>query len=805
MKFLNKNKYFILSFFIPLIIYFSVFYINGLFNDNMMIMGDSLAQYYPFMHYLKGVFSGTNSILYSFYNGLGGPMIGTYFYYLSSPFNLLLVFVNQNNILLFMTILTILKLSLSGLTMYVYMSNKFKKNDITILSFSLLYSFMGYNLNYFLEIMWLDVVLLTPLVLLGIDKIIKNKSPILYIFTLFISIYSNYYISYMLCIFVVLYFFYELNITYDFKNNKKYVLNIIKNFFITSLLTGLMCSFFIIPCFLEMLSYNRTNSLKEIFYFDYNIFNLLAKTYIGTIDGANPFNTNAINIYCGIITIPLVYLYFKNKNINKKNKISTAIIIIFMILPCFIGIFNYIWHLFTLPIGFCYRYSFLLCLFLILIAYKSYINLEINKIRIMNYLAIYISYSVIIIFINYFKNYYNYINYYYIWLTCALLIIYIIILFKIKNKNLLNILIFFLILLESILNVYLSFNKYEFNDIKYIKNQNEIFKIVKQYNMDNRISDKYLNNSYIENYMSVNNFLSTYNSNNYKILYELNNIFNMDSANNFSHVENLSYISDSILGINYIISKDINYNYNLIGESTSNDTNYYIYENKTKLSLGWIVKNNCNNIKKEKFYDENVFNCLTENNIKYYKEYKNESNEINKYKFNINKGYYYLYIDNLNDNINYLKDILNSNIIEYYDNYLFVKNELENYTLNLESNSNIHIYYFDYELYKETFNSYKKELLECDINKNALTGSITTDGGILLITIPYDKNLNIYVDDIEVKYERVLDTFIGINLENGNHKIKIIYEPKYIKLSALISLISLTILIFISRKIKYIK
>ena len=258
------------------------------------------------------------------------------------------------------------------------------------------------------------------------------------------------------------------------------------------------------------------------------------------------------------------------------------------------------------------------------------------------------------------------------------------------------------------------------------------------------------------------------------------------------------------MGINYIISKDINYNYNLIGESTSNDTNYYIYENKTKLSLGWIVKNNCNNIKKEKFYDENVFNCLTENNTKYYKEYKNKSNEINKYKFNINKGYYYLYIDNLNDNINYLKDILSNNIVAYYDNYLFVKNELENYTLNLESNSNIHIYYFDYKLYKETFNSYKKEQLEYEINKNTLTGSITTDGGILLITIPYDKNLNIYVDDIEVKYERVLDTFIGINLENGNHKIKIIYKQKYIKLSALMSLINFIILVLYI-KIKDIK
>ena len=800
MKLLNKNKYLVLSFFIPLIIYFSIFYINGLFNNKMMIMGDSLSQYYPLMGYLKGVLNGTNSILYSFYNGLGGPMIGTYFYYLSSLFNLLLIFVNENNILLFMTFLTIFKLSLSGLTMYIYISNKFKKNDITVLSFSLLYSFMGYNLNYFLEIMWLDIVLLTPLVLLGIDKIIKNKSPILYIVTLFISIYSNYYISYMLCIFVVLYFFYELNTTYDFKKNKKYMLNIIKKFFIISLLTGLMCSFFIIPCFIEMLSYNRTSSLKEIFYFDYNIFNLLAKTYIGTIDGANPFNTNAINIYCGIITIPLVYLYFKNKFIDKKNKISTAIIIVFMTLPCFIGIFNYIWHLFTLPIGYYYRYSFLLCLFLILIAYKSYINLEINKIKIMNYLAIYISYSVIIIFINYFKNYYNYINYYYIWLTCFLLVTYLIILFKIKNKKLLNILIFSLILLESILNVYLSVKKYEFSNTKYIKNQNEIFKIVKQYNMDNRISDEYVNNSYMGNYMSINNFLSTYNSNNYKTLYELNNIPSIKNSNNFLHTENLSYISDSILGINYSISTKTNYNYNLIGNTTISGNNYYIYENKTKLSLGWIVKDYCNNIKKEKFYDELVFNCLTQNNMKYYKEYVNESTEANKYKFNINKGYYYLYIDNLNDNIKYLNSILNDNIIRYYDDYLFVKNDLENYVLNLESNSNIHIYYFDYELYKKTFNNYKRELLEYNIDKNILTGHITTDGGILLVTIPYDKNLNIYVDNNKVEYEKILDTFIGINLEKGDHEIKIIYIPKYMKLSALISLISLIILVLYIKK-----
>mgnify|MGYP002627251691 CR=1 FL=1 len=91
----QKKKVLIaLSFFIPLIVFLFIFNINGLLTDKTILSGDMHAQYYPLFNYLKGVFDGNNSIFYSFSKGLGGTMFGTIFYYLSSPLNLFLFFVD---------------------------------------------------------------------------------------------------------------------------------------------------------------------------------------------------------------------------------------------------------------------------------------------------------------------------------------------------------------------------------------------------------------------------------------------------------------------------------------------------------------------------------------------------------------------------------------------------------------------------------------------------------------------------------------------------------------------------------------
>ena len=56
------------------------------------------------------------------------------------------------------------------------------------------------------NIMWLDCILLFPLIVYGLERLVREQKGMLYCVTLGLSILSNYYISIMTCLFLVLYF-----------------------------------------------------------------------------------------------------------------------------------------------------------------------------------------------------------------------------------------------------------------------------------------------------------------------------------------------------------------------------------------------------------------------------------------------------------------------------------------------------------------------------------------------------------------------------------------------------------------------
>ena len=273
---MNKYKkifcYFLFFFIIFILLLFFLSF-NHLLDKQSVIKGDVYAQFFPLLKYLKGLSNGTNSIFYSFYKNLGGTMFGTFFYYLSSPFNIFVKFVKDDNLPLFFMWLAIIKMSLCSLSMCLFMTYKHNTSNIFIVFFSVLYGLMGYNINFFVNIMWLDVVFMAPIVLLGLDKMINGKSPFLYIISFFLSILFNYYISYMLCFFCVIYFVYEISLKDISIMEKKYV---IKNFLVISILTGLMCSFFLIPCLFESRNYFRSLDLNSVLSFNFNIFNIFS-------------------------------------------------------------------------------------------------------------------------------------------------------------------------------------------------------------------------------------------------------------------------------------------------------------------------------------------------------------------------------------------------------------------------------------------------------------------------------------------------------------------------------------------------
>jgi len=202
-----------------------------------------------------------------------------------------------------------------------------------------------------------------------------------------------------------------------------------------------------------------------------------------------------------------------------------------------------------------------------------------------------------------------------------------------------------------------------------------------------------------------------------------------------------------------------------------------------------MVKNSCNNLDISFPYDEQILNCLTGENISYYKKYKPINNT-----YKIDKGYYYIYMENIEENYKYFANKLQDNIKLYNKNFIFAANDIDEYILDLSDfNNKIKIYSFDYESFQKSIEILKKEQLEYTLTKDTLTGNIDTKGGLLLITIPLDNGTQVYVDNELIKPKLVLDSLIGIDLESGQHSIKITYKQPGLKIGISISIISLFI------------
>ena len=141
-----------------------------------------------------------------------------------------------------------LRIGLSGLTMAIYLNNQKNKKDIWVITFSVIFALMGFLSGYYYNFMWIDSIIMLPLILLGIDKLVNDKKVFLYIFSLTLGIIFNYYIGVMLCIFSLIYFIYKI-----FSEEDISYIPVIKRFIISSLVVGLLSLFILIPTYYSLL------------------------------------------------------------------------------------------------------------------------------------------------------------------------------------------------------------------------------------------------------------------------------------------------------------------------------------------------------------------------------------------------------------------------------------------------------------------------------------------------------------------------------------------------------------------------
>ena len=176
------------------------------FGQYSMLYSDMYHQYYPFFVAFRDALRSGESLLYSWRVGLGMDYLGLISYYLASPLNLLSVLVPESWLLEFFSLLMPVKLGLAGLFFAIFLKKIYGAQDISIAVFGTFYALCAWALGYQWNVMWLDTFALLPLVALGTVSLLRDKKFILYTLTLFLSIFSNYYIGFFTCIFVLLLF-----------------------------------------------------------------------------------------------------------------------------------------------------------------------------------------------------------------------------------------------------------------------------------------------------------------------------------------------------------------------------------------------------------------------------------------------------------------------------------------------------------------------------------------------------------------------------------------------------------------------
>ena len=232
MKYKKLYKY-ILSFIIPVVLLLIIFALLGIypFGKNDLLWFDTQAQYIDFLSYWQDVIKGNASVFYSFGKNLGGNMFGLFTYYLTSPIDLIVVLFSKIDLpQAFMTIILI-KIGLCGVFFRYYLehsrfiTHSKSHTGLKKLIFSCSYALLSYNIVYCMSHMWLDCVMMRPLIFLGIERIVEEKKWGLYLASFTIAIIGNYYIAFMIAIFTIPYFIYMLLWNNQDKKFKEIIVN----------------------------------------------------------------------------------------------------------------------------------------------------------------------------------------------------------------------------------------------------------------------------------------------------------------------------------------------------------------------------------------------------------------------------------------------------------------------------------------------------------------------------------------------------------------------------------------------------
>ena len=831
------------------------------FGDDSLLVLDLNAQYIYYYEALRDAIIGDGSLMYNWSRALGGEFFGIFAYYTASPFMLVYVLFPKEFITEALLTTALLKTACASLSFgyYLQVSRGGQKTKIVI--YSCMYALMSYFVMHQMNPMWLDAVIALPLIMLGVDKLVREGKYVLYTVALTYAFISNFYIGYMVAIFTACYFFYSFFTNEEF-GQKGLFKNLLKHgltFAGFSILAALMACVVLIPTYFSLslgkLEFTDPSfELKQKF----DLVAFLPKLLFGAYDTCRP--EGLPTLFCGTLTLLTLPLFYVNRNISARKKIMSTVICTILLLSMNMSTVDMFWHGLQNPNWLNYRYSFLLCAFLLLMGYEAFSKVE-NGYTVGGVGLSFLGCMALIFYVDAMD--YEWLDTRItVWGSIALVVIYFCFLaFDAYRKGKGNRITMALLLGFVCAELYLN----AFTNICLI-------------DADVVFSSRVSYRTFVDPYYNAAEWIRDYDDGFYRTekthtrcvndnmalgTYGISHSSSTLNADAIAYIKSLGYSTgshwtryispilgtDSILGIKYII-QDSETNYGLDQIGTVGEL--YVYKNNHAMPICFPVAEGYTEYDTD--FPENPFELQnrmlsamvgSEEVIPFYTPLSDDSYEMdfeNVSEKKYGEGYTKYYIEQTGSN-SHIEFIVNGHddmplYAAFPSNYprkvnVWINHEWYNTYLSSTSDDGIIplgkyaddeqlsliltilpksddgseevflkdklFYYFDEELFEEHFAPLRSAITDFEKQSNIrLTFNVEADGGQELYTsIPYERGWIATVDGEKVELYRTDNGMLGMDLAAGNHEVELKFMPDYFIFAAIISAAALLLFVLI--------
>lgn len=366
-----------LSFAIPCLVLLCAYFLFGVYpvGKESVLSLDLNGQYVYYYDYMYDVFAGKESIFYSWSRNLSGEFMGIIGYYLGSPFNFLVWAFPREMITEGLLTMMVTKVGAIGLCMSVYLSRGKGMNRLTSVVFSVCYALCSYTMVQTMNPMWLDGVMILPIVVYGIEKLLDEGRFVMLTVSLVYAFVTCFYIGFMIGIFSAVYFLYYAVVSHK-KGMARLFLGRGVLFTGVAVVSVMMSAYMLLPVY-HSLSYGKFDFSEPDYssvYTNFDLVELLDKMFPLTYDTVRmsglPF------VYCGTLVLLLLPCFFFLKRIRGRDRIGAAVILSVLCVSMYICQVDMLWHGGQLPNWLPYRYSFMLSFLMVSFAARAFNELD---------------------------------------------------------------------------------------------------------------------------------------------------------------------------------------------------------------------------------------------------------------------------------------------------------------------------------------------------------------------------------------------------------------------------------------------